>query len=154
KPIPTSVSGIQISEHLPKLARLMQHAAIIRGMSTGEGAHGRAKYYLHTGYKEGQGGLIYPSMGALVAKEIGRPELPLPNFVSVRTRSYGAGFLGAKHQPLIINDPTRGVENLRPMVAGDQFDSRVSLLEDMEKGFFKEYKATSGTDHQTTYRRA
>src|SRR4051795_944829 len=36
KPIPTSVPGIQISEHLPKTARLMQHAAILRGMSTGE----------------------------------------------------------------------------------------------------------------------
>ena len=46
--------GIQISEHFPKVARLMNHAAILRGMSTGEGAHGRAKYYMHTGYKEGR----------------------------------------------------------------------------------------------------
>ena len=42
KPIPTAVPGTQISEHFPKLARLMNHAAILRGMSTGEGAHGRA----------------------------------------------------------------------------------------------------------------
>src|SRR5438132_7683880 len=55
QPIPTSVPGMQISEHFPKLAGLMDHAAIIRSMSTGEGAHGRAKYYMHTGYKEGQG---------------------------------------------------------------------------------------------------
>src|SRR5437763_12452644 len=33
--IPTSVPGIRISEHFPKLARLMEHAAILRGMSTG-----------------------------------------------------------------------------------------------------------------------
>jgi hypothetical protein len=50
KPISTNVSGLQISEHFPKLAQLMNHAAIIRGMTTGEGAHGRAKYYMHTGY--------------------------------------------------------------------------------------------------------
>ena len=31
----------------------MNDAAIVRGMSTGEGAHGRARYYMHTGYKEG-----------------------------------------------------------------------------------------------------
>src|SRR5947209_17765546 len=49
KPIPTSVPGVKISEHFPKFARLMQHAAILRGMSTGEGAHPRAKFYLHTG---------------------------------------------------------------------------------------------------------
>jgi hypothetical protein len=55
KPIATSVPGIQISEHFPKFAKIMHHAALLRGMSTSEGAHGRAKYYLHTGYKEGQG---------------------------------------------------------------------------------------------------
>ena len=42
--IQTSVPGIQISEHFPRLARLMNHGAIVRSMSTGEGAHGRARY--------------------------------------------------------------------------------------------------------------
>src|SRR5581483_4969914 len=60
--IQTSVNGIQISEHLPQIAQLMNHGAIIRSMSTSEGAHGRAKYYLHAGYKEGVGGLVYPSI--------------------------------------------------------------------------------------------
>lgn len=154
KPIPTSVPGVQISEHFPQVAKLMHHGAILRGMSTGEGAHGRARYYLHTGYKEGVGGLVYPSIGSIAAAEIGRPELPLPNFISVGNRSYGSGFLGAKHQPLVVNDPSKGVENLKPLVEVTQFDKRVGLLEEMEKGFFKEYNATSGTDHQTTYRRA
>src|SRR5579871_5329248 len=45
KPIPTSVPGIEISEHFSKVARWMDHAALLRSMSTGEGAHGRAKYY-------------------------------------------------------------------------------------------------------------
>src|SRR5208282_3728044 len=39
--IPTSVAGIQISEYFSKLAGLMNHGAIIRSMSTGEGAHRR-----------------------------------------------------------------------------------------------------------------
>src|SRR5438093_9802687 len=56
KPIATNVPGIQISEHFPKLAQLMNHGAIIRSMSTSEGAHARAQYHMHTGYKEGQGG--------------------------------------------------------------------------------------------------
>ena len=92
--IQTSVPGIQISEHFPRFARLTQHAAIIRGMSTGEGAHGRAKYYLHTGYKEGVGGLVYPSLGSIVSKEIGNPNnRSLPNFRRrSATRSYGSGF--------------------------------------------------------------
>jgi hypothetical protein len=154
KPIPTSVPGVQISEHFPKLAKLMQHAAIIRSMTTGEGAHGRAKYYLHTGYREGQGGLVYPSIGSIVSAELGRPEWPMPNFVSVGNRSYGAGFLGARHQPLVVTDPARGVQNLKPSVDNKEFGERFSLLEQMEQGFFRTHKATSIGDHRTTYERA
>jgi hypothetical protein len=154
RPIATTVPDVQISEHLPKLAGVMQHGAIIRSMTTGEGAHGRAKYYLHTGYKEGQGGLVYPSLGALVSKELGRPDYPLPNFVSIGNRSYGSGFLGARHQPLNVVDPQRGVENLKPLVDARQFGNRLGLLEEMEQGFFKNYKAASIKDHKTTVFRA
>ena len=69
--IQTDVNGIQISEHFPQLARLMNHAAIIRSMSTPEGAHARASYNMHTGYREGQGGIVYPTIGAIVSKELG-----------------------------------------------------------------------------------
>src|SRR5436190_14243966 len=66
KPIATSAPGIQISEHLSKVAKWMHEGTIIRSMSTGEGAHGRAKYYMHTGYKEGVGGIVHPALGSLV----------------------------------------------------------------------------------------
>lgn len=152
--INTSVPGIRISEHFPQLARLMNHAAIIRSMSTAEGAHGRAKYNLHTGYREGQGGLVYPSIGSIVASELGRPEFPLPNYVSVGNRSFGSGFLGPRHQPLIINDANRGVENLRAAVATGQFDNRVSLLEELEAGFHRTHPGAIVNAHRTTYQRA
>jgi hypothetical protein len=154
--IPTNVPGIQISEHFPRVAQLMNHGAIIRSMSTGEGAHGRARYYLHTGYREGVGGLSYPSLGAIASAEIGRPDNPLPNFVCVNGRTYGvgSGFLGPRHQPLVVTDPARGVENLRPLVAGTQFDGRVGLLEEMEQGFFRDRPSAVGTAHHATYQRA
>jgi hypothetical protein len=154
KPIPTSVPGIQISEHFPQVAKLMQHAAILRGMSTGEGAHERARVYLHTGYKQGVGGLVYPSLGAIVSSELGREDAPLPNFVSVGNRSFGAGFLGPRHQPLVVSDPAKGVENLRPLVGAQEFGDRVGLLEEMEQTFLRTYKAPAGTDHRTNYERA
>jgi hypothetical protein len=154
RPIATSVPGIQISEHFPRLARLMQHGAIIRSMSTGEGAHGRARYYLHTGYREGVGGLVYPSIGAIASAEIGRPDNPLPNFVAVGGRSYGSGFLGPRHQPLNVMDPARGVASLRPTVAEGQFQNRVGLLEEMEQGFLRTHPGGVGNAHHTTYQRA
>jgi hypothetical protein len=153
-PIPTSVSGIQISEHFPRFARLMEHAAIVRSMTTAEGAHGRARYYMHTGYKEGSGGVVHPSIGAIVSAELGKAEFALPNFVAVGGRSYGAGFLGARHQPLIVTDPTRGVENLKPLADASHFEGRLGLLDEMEQAFYRDYKAGVGVDHKTTYQRA
>src|SRR5207248_1026505 len=90
KPIATSVPGIQISEHLPKLAKCMHEGAILRSMSTGEGAHGRARYYMHTGYKEGVGGIVHPTLGSIVSKELSKPDFAMPNFVAVGRSGYGA----------------------------------------------------------------
>ena len=152
--IQTAVPGIQISEHFPQFARLTNHAAIIRSMSTPEGAHARASYNMHTGYREGQGGIVYPSMGAIVSKELGNESQPLPNFVSVGQRSYGSGFLGARHQPLVVNDPARGVENLRTGISEGQFSSRVGLLEELEQGFHSNHNAHAAQAHRTTTQRA
>jgi hypothetical protein len=154
KPIDTSVPGIQVSEYFPEFARQVQHAALLRGMSTAEGAHGRAKYHLHTGYREGQGGVVYPSLGSIVAKELGREEFPLPNYVSIGNRTYGAGFLGTRYNPLVVNDARRGVENLKPLVSGRAFDGRVDLLDEMEKAFYRDYPAGAAAAHRTTYLRA
>lgn len=154
KPIKTSAPGVEISEHLPNIAKWMNHGAIIRSMSTGEGAHGRAKYYLHTGYKEGVGGIVHPALGSIVSSEIGNPDAPMPNYVSIFRGAYGAGFLGARHQPIVIGNPKSGVENLRPNTSEGQFDSRVGILQQMESAFHRDYKAGSASDHQTNYSRA
>jgi uncharacterized protein (DUF1501 family) len=154
KPIKTAAEGVEISEHLPKVAQVMDSGVIVRGMTTPEGAHARAKYYLHTGFREGQGGVTYPSLGALVSQEVGKADGTLPNYVAIGGRSYGSGFLGPKHQPLLITDPARGLEDLKTSVSNAQFDNRTGLLEQMEKAFHREYGAEAIADHKTTYERA
>src|SRR5688500_12664190 len=71
RPIATSVAGIQISEHFPRFARLMQHGAILRGMSTPEADHQLASYHLHTGYQNRAGGISFPALGAIASQELG-----------------------------------------------------------------------------------
>src|SRR5580693_5825262 len=82
KEIATSVPGIKIGEHLPKVARHMEHMALVRSMSTKEGDHQRATFYLRTGYLP-QGPIQYPSLGSLISKELGTDDSALPNFVSI-----------------------------------------------------------------------
>src|SRR5687768_17207255 len=74
QPIATAVPGIQISEHFPRLATLVRHAAILRGMCTPEVDHQLASYHLHTGYQSRAGGSSFPALGALASKELGRDD--------------------------------------------------------------------------------
>jgi len=152
--INTNVSGIQISEHFPRVAQVMNHGVIVRSMSTLEGAHPRARFHLHTGYREGQGGLVYPSMGSIAAKEIGSTTSPLPNFVAIGRAGYSSGFLGARHQPLNVVDANRGVENLQAFVSQGQLNNRLGLLNEMEQGFYGTYQSDAAQAHRTTYQRA
>src|SRR5262249_11790598 len=105
----TSVPGIQISEHFPKFAQLMQHAAIVRSMSTGEADRGRGGILMPPARPPTAGGLKHPNLGAIVSAELGRPGFLLPNFVVCgqgnRVEPSSSGFLGPQHRGLIVTDP-------------------------------------------------
>src|SRR5438270_976745 len=68
KEIATSVPGIKISEHLPKIAKCMDQMVLVRSMSTKESDHGRASYFLRTGRTPG-GPVQYPTIGSALSKE-------------------------------------------------------------------------------------
>lgn len=154
KPISTAVSGVQISEHLPKLATQMNDMALLRGMSTSEGSHGRARYYMHTGYRSGAGGVVHPSLGAVASSFLGSETDELPNFVSIGDRSYGAGYAGPFHAPIEVGNPALGIENLKVPDTLPAFDKRARLLDEMEKSFVDRMQIGSVEAHRATYQRA
>src|SRR5436190_15671420 len=49
KPISTA-GDMQICEHMPLTAKVMDKLSIVRSMSTREADHTRGRYYMHTGY--------------------------------------------------------------------------------------------------------
>src|SRR5687768_18004981 len=51
KPIETTVPGIMVQQHLPKLAQVFEHVVPIRSVTSKEGDHSRATYVVRTGYK-------------------------------------------------------------------------------------------------------
>src|SRR5207302_3744582 len=57
--IDTAVPGIQVAEHWPTVAKVMQEVALIRSMNNREGEHQRAAYQLQTGYAPA-GGIKHP----------------------------------------------------------------------------------------------
>jgi uncharacterized protein (DUF1501 family) len=169
KPIATNVSGIQISEHFAKIAKFMNHMAIIRSLHSKEGDHGRATYLMRTGYLP-QGPIRYPSIGALVSKELGQEKSELPNFVSIapfrifNEAAYGAGFLGPNHAPLVVGeragqnnaDRALRVEDMTPSAAvgKDHTAARIDLLRQVQREFLDRHTDAPALSHQSAYDRA
>jgi hypothetical protein len=177
KEIETSVSGIKISEHLPKIAKYMDNMAIIRSMNSKENDHGQGTYLMHTGYAA-RGPIQYPTLGSLVSKEIGTDAAALPNFVSVapfrqfNNEAYGAGFLGPKYAPLIVgetnynnfgrvqgNDDYAKALKVQDLDAPadlqrERFDARVDLLRDLQREFVATRPGVAPKSHMTAYDRA
>jgi hypothetical protein len=66
KEVATKAPGLRFSEHLPKLGEMADRLAVVRGLSTKEGDHGRGTYVVRTGQKP-QGPIQYPPIGSSLA---------------------------------------------------------------------------------------
>jgi hypothetical protein len=172
KEIATSVPGIKIGEHLPRVAQHMKHMALVRSMSTKEGDHQRATFYLRTGYLP-QGPIQYPTLGSLISKELGSDDSALPNFVSIAPNrflspgAFSSGFLGPQFAPLTVGDGTgfvQGnnyeqalkVQDLQPPseVSREQADARIDLMHGLAQNFVSSRPGIAPLSHQAAYARA
>lgn len=100
KPIKTNVPGVEISEHLPKLAQEADKFAILRGVSHTLAAHELGREYLSTGNRPIPS-LIFPSYASVATKEFGSPsDLPAAVSVPNSPQKNPAGYLGVAYSPL------------------------------------------------------
>src|SRR5258708_3047300 len=104
KPIDTSAKGVQISEHLPKTAKVTDKMTIVRSLAHTIPSHGPATVFMTTGNKPTPA-VSYPSLGSLVTRlmpgEKGVP--PYVAFNEIRGGSAGtAGYLGTACNPFIV----------------------------------------------------
>jgi hypothetical protein len=107
QPISTNVPGIQLCEHLPRLARQMDKFALVRSFAHGNSDHGGADHYMLTGYKPAagfNGGLKpnnqRPAHGAVIARQQG-PRGLVPPYVCLPKmhNSAGSSYLGSAVGP-------------------------------------------------------
>jgi hypothetical protein len=132
RPISTSVPGVKICEHLPRLAAMMQKFAIIRSVSHPNSNHTPMIYYTLTGHDTelpAQDNDIrppqrtdFPHTGAVLSRfKRFEAETTLPGYLAIpelairssiageykraRTplRGGAAGFLGPRFDPLAVN---------------------------------------------------
>ena len=152
-PISTAVPGVQICEHLPGLAGVMDKIAIVRSMHHEANLHDSASIHALTGRPlEGPDRELfvptrqfYPAHGSVVSAlnpapggEVSFASLPFV-FQNVHpVPCQGAGFLGAAHDPLLIDvDPVARsypIDALLPRAGADagRRASRRGLLDSLD----------------------
>lgn len=148
KPIDTKVAGMQISEHLPKLASHADKFAILRGVSHSLAAHELGTKYLNTGNRP-LPSLEFPGYGAVISKEM--PADPdLPPFVAIPNTPQRAGYLGVRYAPLATESTPRIGKpfNVRGMtltggLTVEKVERRQHLLSDLDT-LFNGYESASG----------
>lgn len=147
KPISTA-GDMQISEHMPQTAKVMDKLSIVRSMSTREADHTRGKYYMRTGYVPNPN-IEHPSYGAVISHETmdQRPELEIPPFVTIGGPSEGPGFLGMSWAPFSVTSNGQ-IRNLD--VRGDDLArmvDRMRALDVLEKNFVSQNRGPAAIDH-------
>ncbi len=115
EPIQTRVSGVHFSRHMKEMAAIADKLAVVRSIRHNQGNHGAGNHYMMTGAPPripvGCGAFVsfHPSLGSVVAKELGAPNGMPPYFsMPSMSRSGGPNFLGAKYAPFVVaDDPNR-----------------------------------------------
>jgi hypothetical protein len=154
KPIPSSVPGVLVSEHLPRLAKLAHKYALIRSVHHTRSQHNPGAYYSLTG-REPLNALVtanasaidFPHPGSIV-DYLSPGEHKVPPFVSLptmiadgpfRTPGEFAGFLGKAYDPLwILNDPNSKdfsvpEVSLPKGVDVERIEDRRGILDDLDR---------------------
>jgi len=140
RPIGTNVPGIQITEHLPRLAKMMDRCTLIRSMSDCDSRHDAFQCLTGHEFKnQPPGG--WPSFGSVVSKVQGALDPAVPAFTGLApkmghmewARSGEPGFLGVAHAPF---EPNKG-SGLQDMtlngVTLDRLADRRALLGGFDK---------------------
>jgi len=146
RPIRTS-GDLEICEHLPLTARVMDRLSIVRNMSTREADHDRGRYYMQTGYVPNPS-IQHPSYGSVIAHELAeyRQGLEIPPFVSVGGANEGPGFLGLSWAPFNVDSNGR-IQNLTANVDAARMQRRLASLQMLESNFISENRGVAAAEH-------
>ncbi len=131
-PIDTNVPGIQICEHMPRIAAMMDKFAVIRSLTGLVDDH--TSHQTETGYTpqslKSVGGR--PSFGSVVSKLHGTNNGSAPTFVDLNGHTH-RGFLGSVYGAFRPDGEGRGNLKLTGGVTTDRLEERQKLLSGLDR---------------------
>ena len=127
KPVRTRVPGIQICEHFPGQAGMMDRLTLLRGVRSVENDHYLSEVYSGLPRTAGR----RPAFGSITSKLLGGPEA-IPAYVSLDRPAGGPfdfekpHYVGPAHAPFRPFD--EAVDNLKPVRDAGRLEDRKNLL--------------------------
>lgn len=155
KPIATSVPGLQVCEHLPRLARLMHKVTLVRAMHHQNRLHDSASTEILTGRPSPNGdreefapiAQFFPAYGATLSylwrnrpMDFAHVALPFAFRNVIEVPCQGGGFLGSAYNPPVIGvDPEKsafqlGTLGAASVLSAGRLRERLDLLANVEPG--------------------
>jgi hypothetical protein len=108
--IDTTIKGVQVTEHLSRTAKVMEHVTVMRTVNHHViDEHAFATNIVHTG-RMVSGNVVYPSIGSIIANQRGAASADVPAYMLIGypNVSRGPGFLGAKSGYVYLTDTNTG----------------------------------------------
>jgi hypothetical protein len=144
KPIDTNLSGLQVCEHMPRLAQQADKYAVLRGVKGAIGVHGRGMQLVRTGNRP-RASLVYPDLSSVISKEFRSP-VGVPPFVSLpiktsNSTTESAGYLGVAYRSFSVGGDPNGKDfSVRALSTPDgmklsRVDARRSLMHQIDTAF-------------------
>jgi len=168
RPIQTNVPGIQICEHFPLMARMMNKVSLIRSLHYRTGAtHENGQRWMMTGHDFGADN-IQPHTGSVISRVFGsKGDLPanvvLPgpigNTGAGPLHGQQAGYLGSAHEPFFLKaDPALpdfkvGDLEVPAGPSATRLDARRRLLGQLDD-LQRRGETSSTQEHDSAYERA
>jgi hypothetical protein len=160
-PIPTSIPGTYFSSHMPYSAKIADKITVVRSMTHTEVDHSRGEHSMFTGYRPSPA-LVYPSMGSVVAEQLGVRKA-MPAYVCVPNQGsqfLGSGYLSNSCGPFALGtDPARSNFTVRDLnlakgVDEDRFQRRKDLKNLVDDHFRSQLQDDAVSTMDSLYQRA
>jgi hypothetical protein len=137
--IPSSISGVSVCEHLPRVAKRFDRCVPIRSLHHKIiDEHAAATNLLHTGRPTSET-VMYPSLGSVVSHEKGPGATGIPAYVVIGYPNVtrGPGFLGSKYGYIYLTDTNTGPPSLAPPsgISAGRRERRETLLESLRSNY-------------------
>lgn len=136
--VESSVEGVFVSEHWPRIAKMMKDCSVIRSITSPEGNHDRGSHFMLTGRRPSPV-LTYPSIGSVYGSlSESKLENPIPPYIAIpEAHQYARqGFLPVAKAPFeLAGDPSQPsfkVKDLEPapgMARAFEFLKKVDSLD-------------------------